>query len=65
MATTRNGKTGGEPGKGKATGGDASAAAARPVTQPRQKATGQKVSKERGSSTRKKNPGKRPRQGGS
>ena len=61
MATTRSGKANSNPGT--AAGGDGTTA--RPVTQPRQKATGQKVSKERGSSTRKKNPGKRPRQGGS
>lgn len=32
---------------------------------PQTKPTGQKSSKERGKNTRKKNPGKRPKQGGS
>ncbi len=36
------------------------------VLEPRQAATGQETSKERGAATRsKKNPGKRPKQGGS
>ena len=42
----------------------AAPAATAPQQPPTTRATGQKVSQERGSATHKKNPGKRPKQGG-
>lgn len=60
-------KAGGGLGPGTAIGneGSGSGPGAKALA-PRQKATGQEVSKERGSATRsKKQPGKRPTQGGS
>lgn len=44
--------------------GQAAPAATTTRPQPATPATGQKVSQERGSATHKKNPGKRPKQGG-
>lgn len=66
MATNKS-KAGGDLGPGTAIGNSGAAAtpgkSGRPASQ---KATGQQVSLERGSATRsKKNPGKRPKQGGS
>ncbi len=63
---TTKSKSGDDLGPGTGIGNAAGASGAGAAREPHQKATGQKSSNERGSATRsKKNPGKRPRQGGS
>ena len=63
---TAKSKSGNSLGPGTGIGNAANASGSGAQREPHQKATGQKSSNERGSSTQsKKNPGKRPRQGGS
>ncbi len=63
---TTKSKAGDSLGPGTGIGNAANASGQGAQREPNQKATGQKSSNERGSATRsKKNPGKRPHQGGS
>ena len=63
---TAKSKAGDSLGPGTGIGNAEGGSAATTPREPTQKATGQRSSKERGAHTRsKKNPGKRPRQGGS
>jgi len=63
---TAKSKAGDSLGPGTGIGNAAGASGEAAKREPSQEATGQRSSKERGSHTRsKKNPGKRPRQGGS